>query len=296
MIYDVTLRIGYDYPEAVADARHILRMRPRGDFGQSIEGQTLAVAPEPGEAASDRDFFGNRTDHLLFARPHDSLSVAMMARVRVHRAAPRLENTPLVPALAARAAALRETDALSPSHFLGDSRLVAVLAARDYARRVVAPSDLSASGLAALGLARRIRSEFAYIPGSTTVGTGIDEAIHHRRGVCQDFAHVMIACLRSLEIPAAYASGFLRTDPPPGGVRLAGTDAMHAWVMAWLGDEAGWTGFDPTNGVVVSEDHIVVALGRDYADVAPIDGVLVTSGPQMARHSVDVVPVEPAAS
>ena len=128
-------------------------------------------------------------------------------------------------------------------------------------------------------------------PKATTVDTPATEAFAKRHGVCQDFSHIMIACLRGIGIPAGYVSGFLRTLPPPGKPRLEGADAMHAWVRAWCGPEAGWIEFDPTNDKLAGEDHIVVAYGRDYSDVSPIKGTMRISGGQKSKQAVDVIPL-----
>ena len=145
-------------------------------------------------------------------------------------------------------------------------------------------------------LMRRIRTDFSYDTKATVVSTPLEQAFDMRRGVCQDFAHIMIAGLRGLGLPAAYVSGYLRTIPPPGAKRLEGADATHAWVSVWCGPELGWIGLDPTNALVVANDHIVLATGRDYADVSPIDGVIVGSGAQKLQVDVDVVPVEQAST
>jgi transglutaminase-like putative cysteine protease len=126
---------------------------------------------------------------------------------------------------------------------------------------------------------------------ATDVNTPASAAFALRSGVCQDFAHIMITALCSVGIPAGYVSGLLRTKPPEGKPRLEGADAMHAWVMAWCGEEAGWQEFDPTNGIIVANEHILIAVGRDYADVAPVSGVLKTTGSQEIDHAVDVIPL-----
>jgi transglutaminase-like putative cysteine protease len=141
-------------------------------------------------------------------------------------------------------------------------------------------------------LNNRIHADFTYESDVTDVRTTARQAFDLRAGVCQDFSHVMIAGLRGLGIPAGYVSGFLRTIPPPGEERLEGADAMHAWVRAWCGREAGWQEFDPTNAMVAGNDHITIGYGRDYADVSPIVGVLKTSGSQEGKQSVDVIPME----
>jgi transglutaminase-like putative cysteine protease len=137
-----------------------------------------------------------------------------------------------------------------------------------------------------------IHADFEYDPKATDVETRPAEAFALRKGVCQDFAHVMIAGLRGVGIPAGYVSGFLRTNPPPGKPRLEGADAMHAWVRAWCGQHVGWVEFDPTNAMIAGPDHISIGHGRDYADISPIVGVLRTHGSHETSQSVDVLRVE----
>jgi transglutaminase-like putative cysteine protease len=140
-------------------------------------------------------------------------------------------------------------------------------------------------------LCRAIHSEFTYVPGATKVNTPAADAFKLKKGVCQDFAHIMIVALRSLDIPAGYVSGFLRTIPPAGKERLEGADAMHAWVRVWCGHAAGWMEWDPTNNMMAGTDHIRVAYGRDYADVAPVIGILKIYGGHKTEQAVDVIPV-----
>ncbi len=316
MKYDVTLKIAYDYPSAVAVARHTLRVRPRTLAGQTIETTTVKIVPNPDERFSDLDFYGNPLDEIVLARPHETLRIEMRARIDVAPELAGLAGTPTLAAVADEARRTRDASGLSPIHFLGRSRRIGPLRnVSDYtadglrspylpvdglpADGALAASDRDPStgshsaGEAVMALTRKIKADFAYQPGATKVGTSVAEAFEKRHGVCQDFAHVMIAGLRANGIPAAYVSGFLRTLPPPGKPRLQGADAMHAWVTVWLGRETGWVGFDPTNAVMAGSDHIVVAIGRDYSDVSPVAGVLTMTGSQKTRHSVDVVPVEP---
>jgi transglutaminase-like putative cysteine protease len=138
----------------------------------------------------------------------------------------------------------------------------------------------------------RIRTDFKYDPKATVISTPLDEVFEKRHGVCQDFAHVMIAGLRGLGLPAAYVSGYLRTIPPPGNARLQGADATHAWVSLWCGAQIGWIGLDPTNDILVENDHIVLAVGRDFSDVSPVDGIIVGSRKQKLSVAVDVLLVE----
>jgi transglutaminase-like putative cysteine protease len=141
-------------------------------------------------------------------------------------------------------------------------------------------------------LMTRIRNDFEYETTTTEVSTTVAQAFQQRSGVCQDFAQIMISGLRGLGLPAAYVSGYLRTIPPPGEERLQGADATHAWVSVWTGDVDGWIGFDPTNAIHASSDHIDLAVGRDFSDVSPVHGVFVGSGAHQLRVEVDVVPVE----
>jgi transglutaminase-like putative cysteine protease len=144
----------------------------------------------------------------------------------------------------------------------------------------------------AVDFMHRIRSEFRYDPKATVISTPLDEVFEKRHGVCQDFAHVMIAGLRGLGLPAAYVSGYLRTIPPEGQPRLQGADATHAWVSLWCGPKQGWIGFDPTNDLLVENDHIILGVGRDFSDVSPVDGIIVGSRKQKLSVAVDVVLVE----
>jgi transglutaminase-like putative cysteine protease len=145
---------------------------------------------------------------------------------------------------------------------------------------------------AVLDLMRRLHADITYDGEATTVSTLPEEAFSLRRGVCQDYAHIMISGLRALGLPGAYVSGFIRTTPAPGQAHREGADSMHAWVMAWCGPELGWFAIDPTNALIVADEHVVVAIGRDYADVAPLDGVIVTTGGQGAVDVVvDMAPV-----
>ena len=135
------------------------------------------------------------------------------------------------------------------------------------------------------------RQDFRYDPKATLVSTPLSEAFENRGGVCQDFAHIMIAGMRGLGLPASYVSGYIRTIPPEGQPRLEGADASHAWVRVWCGGAAGWLGLDPTNAIQVNDDHIEIAVGRDYSDVAPLDGIILISGKQRLKVSVDVKPI-----
>jgi transglutaminase-like putative cysteine protease len=179
----------------------------------------------------------------------------------------------------------------SPVGYIFASPLVPVLGpVSAYAAASFAPGAGILAG--AVDLMHRIRTEFRYDPKATVISTPLDEVFAKRHGVCQDFAHVMIAGLRGLGLPAAYVSGYLRTIPPAGQPRLQGADATHAWVSLWCGAELGWVDFDPTNDLMVAGDHIVLAVGRDFSDVSPVDGIIVGSRKQKLDVAVDVLLVE----
>ncbi|MGL4974313.1 MAG: transglutaminase family protein [Bosea sp. (in: a-proteobacteria)] len=291
MIYDIRHLTTYSYQSPVPMARCMLRMLPRHDDGQRVLSARLEVMPEPAQRQDAVCFFGNRTTMLIIEKPHKLLKLELRARVDVRRqAAPFAALTPRWEEVRASASALPGLDAQAPAHFLFPSRLVRASAAiTDFARAAFWPDRPVLEG--ALDLMARIHGSFTYDPEATAVSTPLEQAFAERRGVCQDFAHVMIAGLRGLGLPAAYVSGFIRTIPPEGEARLAGADATHAWVSLWCGAEFGWIGLDPTNNMTIGDDHIVVANGRDYADVAPLDGVIVGPGQQKLKVEVDVIPV-----
>ncbi|EAU40303.1 hypothetical protein FP2506_03715 [Fulvimarina pelagi HTCC2506] len=292
MKYDITLKIDYQYAASVADARHALRVRPRLLPAQTPMSVEVMIEPRPEERRIETDFFGNEREAVAIWRTHHSFEVEMRARISVHREPLELEETEPLSEVVRRANAETRTNGASPVWYLGESRRIEPYRPlTSYIGDILGASEQPAAKVI-LDVTQAIKNDFAYKPGATDVGTSVPAAFDARIGVCQDFAHVMIAGLRANGIPAGYVSGFLRTDPPPGQPRLEGADAMHAWVTAWLGPETGWVDFDPTNGILASNDHIVVAIGRDYDDVTPISGVLMTTGPQETGHTVDVVPVE----
>ena len=292
MNYDVRLRLSYDYEIAVSGGRHLVRVLPLSDGGmQRVIAASLSFDPVPAERTDRIDFFGNATTAISYEAPHEALGIDLMARISVDRPSGMLDMSPDLDDLQQELSEVRTLDGASPHHFRGESPRVAIdpdITA--YARASVA-NTTSVTGLA-LDLCQRLYNDFAYDSEATLVDTSAREAFEMKRGVCQDFTHIMIAGLRGLGVPAAYVSGFLRTIPPAGGERLVGADAMHAWVRVWCGLEIGWLEFDPTNAVQAGTDHIVIGYGRDYADVSPIVGVVKTSGDHTADQAVDVVPLD----
>jgi transglutaminase-like putative cysteine protease len=291
MIYDVRQTTTYAYQTAVTRARHVLRLVPVARDRQRVTAAMLDVAPAPVNRREAVDFFRNWTTVVELDEPHESLTVKLAARVAV-AATDALEANETPPWERVRAGTYASEDIGpgSPVHFVYPSRQVMLdPEIREYARESFSANRPILAG--AEELMRRIKADFTYEQGVTTVTTTPSMSFALRRGVCQDFAHVMIAGLRGLGLPAAYVSGYLRTVPRPGAARLEGADAMHAWVLVWCA-AAGWWGLDPTNALIASEDHVTLAIGRDYSDVAPIDGVMLASGAQTLHTAVDVIPIE----
>jgi transglutaminase-like putative cysteine protease len=288
VIYDIEHITTYSYEASVAATRCAIRLTPRDSRGQRVLSSRVEAAPSPDTTRTSLDFFGNRVVEATIREAHARLRISVSARVEVEREEPPAPGlTPGWEAVARAAGAAKTLGRESPVHWLFPSRQAPIHApVTDYARQSFPPGRPVLEG--AEELARRIRADFAYDPSATHVATPVAEAFAARGGVCQDFAHIMIAGLRGLSLPAAYVSGYIRTAPPPGQPRLEGADASHAWVAVWCGEPFGWIHLDPTNAMYADDNHIVVALGRDYADVSPIDGVIVGAGRQALCVSVDI--------
>ena len=296
MIYDIRQTTTYDYASKVTYAHHVLHLMPINRTRQRVHAAALEIFPVPVERREGFDFFGNHVTWIGLEEPHDSLSIKLAARVAVEAL---VDPVPLeTPSWEeGRAAVMMTSDigATSPAHFLFPSRRVSLdPEIADYVRKSFSAARPVFDG--AFDVMERIKADFVYEVGATSVATTPSAAYKIRRGVCQDFAHIMISGLRGIGLPAAYVSGYLRTVPKEGRARLEGADAMHAWVMVWCGESAGWCGFDPTNAILVGDDHVTLAVGRDYSDIAPIAGVVFGSGDQHLKVAVDVIPVEVAAS
>lgn len=291
MLYDLSLHIGYRYEVPATGAHHMLRLLPLSlPDRQRLVAGAITVTPEPDEISTFNDFFRHPTSHAILRGPHEKLDIRMQARVMVQAQPITADFSPLLDRLPQEIGETWSLDAESPHHFLGTSpRLPRDKAIAAYVRSMLKPS-LTVRQIAET-LCSRIHKDFKYDAEATTVDTTPAEAFDKKRGVCQDFSHVMIVALRSLGIPAGYVSGFLRTIPPPGKERLEGADAMHAWVRIWCGKLTGWLELDPTNDIAAGTDHIVVGYGRDYADVAPVIGVLKSYGSHQTDQAVDVIPV-----
>jgi transglutaminase-like putative cysteine protease len=291
VIYDVRQTTTCSYASPVAHAHHVLRLTPVHRDSQRVHLAALQIIPEPVHRREGQDFFGNRLTWIEIEEPHEALTVKLAARVAVDAPIePAPASTPPWETVREEAFAVSDMGPLSPAHFLFPSRLVSLdPEIRDYTRESFPPGRPILD--AAIELIGRLKADIVYEIGATTVRTTPPMSFALRRGVCQDFAHIMISGLRGIGLPAAYVSGYLRSAPAKDASRLQGSEAMHAWVLLWCGSAIGWIGLDPTNAILAGEDHVTLAIGRDYTDVAPVDGVILGSGGQRLEVSVSVLPI-----
>lgn len=289
MIYRVRHSTRYAYQGMVDLGAHLLHLRPRGCPGQRVLAAAITAAPTPSRQREGADHFGNPVTWLFLDARHASFEVTLDAMVDVRFPDPPAET--LAWEAVAVAAQRGGPGAWQAAEYAFDSPLAAASGpAAAYAARCFPPGRPVLAGL--LALCAQIRQDFAYRPGVTTVNTPVAEVMAKRAGVCQDFAHLMIAGLRGLGLPARYVSGYVRTRPPPGQPRRRGADQSHAWVGCWLGPEHGWVDLDPTNGCVVRDEHVVVGWGRDYGDVSPVRGIVLGGGAHAMTIEVDLETVE----
>jgi len=287
VLFAVTHRTIYRYASDVAVSHHLARLHPRELPSQQVADFQLEVNPRPAASDERLDFYGNSTHFFSISNPHMELSVT--TRSRVHIAAPSLpiaSQTPPWETVRQRCASDVLTPDSAAGEFLFDSPHITRNAAFAH---YAAPSFPGGRPLleAVADFTSRIFRDFKFDRRATTTATPLDEVLEHRRGVCQDFAHLAIAGVRSLGLPARYVSGYIETQPPPGKSRLVGADASHAWFSVWCPGH-GWIDADPTNDLLPRDRHVVVAWGRDFSDVSPLRGVVVGGREHNLDVSVDV--------
>jgi transglutaminase-like putative cysteine protease len=289
MLYEITHTSVYSYRDPVSVSFHVLRLNPRQLPQQHCLGHKLHIEPAPATLAAHDDYFGNRVSYVSVQGAHRKLSVKSSSKVEITRTPrPAPEETPAWETVREFCRGSQIGTCLDASEFLFDSPFIKPHEAfADYA----AESFPSARPMLAsvLDLSRRIHHDFKFDPKATTIATPLEEVLRNRRGVCQDFAHLQIACLRSIGLPARYVSGYLETDPPANKPRLIGADASHAWVSFFCSG-IGWIDVDPTNNLLPDSRHVTLAWGRDYSDVSPIHGVLLGGARHTLHVSVDVGP------
>lgn len=292
MNYSVRHKTSYSYADGVSLCQNILRLRPRDHPWQKCLKHELKIAPTPSSHDSRVDFFGNHVTWISLDEHHKEFHASALSEVRID-ARPELDVTRTAPWESVRDLLKGSAD---PAHiearqYAFDSPHVALAAElAEYAGKSFTPGRPIFE--ANLELTQRIHTEFSFVPGSTDLETSALDVLRLRRGVCQDFAHLQIGCLRSLGLAARYVSGYLATKPPPGRERLVGADASHAWVGLFE-PAVGWVDFDPTNGLIPAESHITLAWARDYDEIAPVRGITVGGGSHWLGVAVDVVPIKP---
>lgn len=290
MILDVSHKTLYRYSASVVHSQHLIHMSPRLTAGQTIRHHSLLIEPAPAARITGEDAFGNPVVTIEIEVPHKELVLHARSTIETSKATEidfatttawdKFDHIPTIDVL---------RDDLGVLQYRCVSRLTTPsLEIADYAAQSFTPGRPVLEG--ALDLTRRIYDDFTFDATATDISTPITEVFKARRGVCQDFAHLSLACLRAMRIPSRYVSGYILTFPPPGQTKLQGTDASHAWISVWS-PETGFVGFDPTNGIVASDEHVVIAHGRDYDDVSPISGVLIGGGEHTVSVGVDVTPV-----
>lgn len=291
MKYQLIHKTTYQYDGVVTVSHHYAKLTPRSLPTQRCPWHELEIQPAPVGRGIHHDSQGNATTYFEIEGKHESLVVTAKSFVEV--VSPREKDPSTTPAwevIRDACHADKKTHNSEAGLFCFPSPMVPVGARfADYARK-----DFSVNRPileAVVALTERIFKEFRFDPNATDVSTPVEEVLEKKGGVCQDFAHVMLACLRSLGLPARYISGYLETAPPEGQERLIGADASHAWVSVFCGEEYGWVDTDPTNNLLPSERHITLAWGRDFSDASPLRGVTLGAGGQSLHVAVDVIPI-----
>jgi transglutaminase-like putative cysteine protease len=287
MNYRITHRTIYEYQEPVTVSHHAARVKPRPTAAQGRTDFSLQVAPEPAAKTMRTDYFGNRVCFFSIQQIHKRLEIIAMSSVSLSPIpVPNAMDSPVWSNVRAIFRDPVSPEVVEPYQFCFNSPLIQVTPElADYASKSFDEQTPLLQGVKDLN--QRIYSDFKYDKIATTVATPLSEVLASRRGVCQDFAHIGIACLRSLGLPARYVSGYLRTHAAPGKARLAGADASHAWFSAFC-PGIGWVDFDPTNNLIPATEHITVAYGRDFSDVSPVTGILVGGGSHQVTVGVEV--------
>jgi transglutaminase-like putative cysteine protease len=288
MKYKLTHKTTYTYTDAIHNYQCIVCLHPITSERQNCEDFKLTIEPNPQNLFARTDYFGNTQYYFSILKPHKVLQVIATSIVAVFPPKVPVANT----ITCAEALHLFSTKLVLknellqfqlPSPFIFWNEEIKL-----FAQTCLVPNESLYESIAKLS--EKIFTEFEFNSGATTINTPLSEVLKLRKGVCQDFTHLMIACLRSLGFAARYVSGYLETLPPKGKVKLQGSDASHAWVSVYV-PEMGWCEFDPTNNIISGERHIVTAYGRDYSDISPLKGIIFSSGEHKVKVEVDVIPI-----
>jgi transglutaminase-like putative cysteine protease len=291
MIYRIVHRTIYRYQYPVSVGNHVACLTPRSLPGHRCERHQLRIKPRPSARTERVDYFGNQVTLFTIEEPHERLVVEAHSFVSLDQNAKSWpDQSPPWEQVAKFLPSDRSVAGLEAYQFVFESpRIRASEQLASYAQQSFTPGRPFAEAL--LDLTARINADFKFDSKATNVRTPTEEVFRKRRGVCQDFAHLQIACLRSLNLAARYVSGYLRTYPLPGRARLVGADASHAWVSAYC-PGSGWLDLDPTNNTVPSGDHVTLAWGRDYGDVSPLRGMILGGREHTLKVGVDIKPLD----
>lgn len=289
--YRIRHRTVYEYTGRIDLCHSLAHLAARPDSGQRMLEHSLHISPRPDFQSERTDYFGNPVHHFSIQQSHKSLDVISEMLVE------KDGGEPVLPDSAAGLEEIRthhrrrdDSGILLSNYLLPTSSCPFLESVHSYMQPSLHPSETVPAIVA--DLMSRVYHDFDYTPGATGTHTPLAEVMKQKKGVCQDFSHVMLAALRSVGIPARYVSGYLETLPPPGKEKLQGADASHAWIEAWT-PESGWIGFDPTNNRLPGSQHTKICHGRDYFDVQPVRGIFLGSGRQSLRVEVDVERVSP---
>lgn len=287
--YHVKHLTRYRYTQNVSLSQHFLHLLPRNTASQNVHDPSLTIDPLPATRRDGTDYFGNATCLISLDEEHMETTLLAQSQITLERGSPPPANE--TPAWDTIAQSLQED--MTPAglftyqYCFTSPQTIAGPAALALGRQFFTPGRPILEAAAAL--MDYIFTQYSYDPEATTVTTPVDEVMRIQGGVCQDFAHLQIACMRALGLPARYVSGYLLTHPPEGKERLQGADASHAWLSVWTGD-SGWVDLDPTNNLIPGDEHITLAWGRDYGDISPINGVTFGGGAHDIDVEVDVIP------
>ncbi len=287
MRYRIVHETHYGYSEPASLSQNELFLQPRETGSQRVLQNRLQVVPKPQYIQSRTDYFGNTVHIFMVQHPHTELSMTAESVVEtIPPVIPMSTATPPWESAAREFASGIDSETLDAVQFVFPSPMVRIDSrVRDYARVSFPPGRPVLAG--AVDLMKRIHGEFDYDKSATTIDSTVGQVLEKRKGVCQDFSHLAIGCLRSLGLAARYVSGYLETQPPPGKQKLVGADASHAWLSIYV-PGTGWVDLDPTNNLIPGEQHITLAWGRDYGDVTPVKGVVMGGGVHTLSVKVDV--------
>ena len=288
MKYKLKHQTLYTYVNPVHNYQSVLCLHPINSERQVCRNFKIEIEPKPSKIYSRVDYFGNTQHYFSIHQPHTELKVVVSSDIEVLKDVIQPYNPITCEETIALINSKAELKAALLLYQLPSQYIIWDEEIKDFAKTCLIPEESFFDGV--LNLIKTIFTDFQFKSGATSINTPIKTVLRERKGVCQDFSHLAIACIRSMGLPARYVSGYIETLPPKGTVKLEGSDASHAWISVYI-PEMGWCEFDPTNNMIAGQRHIVTAYGRDFADVSPLKGIIFSSGEHKVRVAVDVIPI-----